>query len=127
MVLCYSALENLNDVAVFLVLIRILCRLLGCSHHIVCGFWIKRACILIDLYEIISLSRGMVPILQGYEDAGDFSVRERLKTSAHVNLIYYSCVGAIALCGVILLIFLRKNWLVSSLTKIIPFSVCRGP
>ncbi|XP_011087916.1 LMBR1 domain-containing protein 2 homolog A-like [Sesamum indicum] len=52
----------------------------------------------------------VVPIIQGYEDAGDFTIRERLKTSAHVNLIYYSCVGSIALCGVILLIILHKNW-----------------
>ncbi|KAI5661375.1 hypothetical protein M9H77_20698 [Catharanthus roseus] len=51
-----------------------------------------------------------VPIIQGYEDAGDFSVAERLKTSARVNLVYYSCVGSIALCGVILLIILHKNW-----------------
>ncbi|KAL3843773.1 hypothetical protein ACJIZ3_001176 [Penstemon smallii] len=56
------------------------------------------------------LTWGVVPILQGYEDAGDFSVRERLKTSAHVNLIYYLCVGSIALFGVILFIILRKNW-----------------
>ncbi|CAI9764483.1 unnamed protein product [Fraxinus pennsylvanica] len=55
----------------------------------------------------------VVPILQGYEDAGDFTVTERLKTSAHVNLIYYFCVGSIALCGLVLLIFLRKNWFVS--------------
>ncbi|KAL0384441.1 UNVERIFIED_CONTAM: LMBR1 domain-containing protein 2B [Sesamum radiatum] len=54
--------------------------------------------------------RVVVPIIQGYEDAGDFTIRERLKTSAHVNLIYYSCVGSIALCGVILLIILHKNW-----------------
>ena len=54
-----------------------------------------------------------MPILQGYEDAGDFTVAERLKTSAHVNLVYYLCVGSIALCGVILLIVLHKNWFVS--------------
>lgn len=63
-------------------------------------------------YETISLSRTAVPIIQGYEDAGDFSVAERLKTSARVNLVYYSCVGSIALCGVILLIILHKNWFV---------------
>lgn len=54
-----------------------------------------------------------MPIIQGYEDAGDFTVRERLKTSAHVNLIYYLIVGAIAFCGVILLIMFHKNWFVS--------------
>ncbi|KAL2513622.1 LMBR1-like membrane protein [Forsythia ovata] len=56
------------------------------------------------------LTWGVVPILQGYEDAGDFTVTERLKTSAHVNLIYYFCVGSIALCGLVLLVILRKNW-----------------
>ncbi|CAK9163146.1 unnamed protein product [Ilex paraguariensis] len=54
--------------------------------------------------------RAVVPIIQGYEDAGDFSVPERLKTSAHVNLVFYVCVGSIALCGVILHIILRKKW-----------------
>ncbi|GFP86778.1 lmbr1 domain-containing protein 2 homolog a [Phtheirospermum japonicum] len=49
-------------------------------------------------------------IWAGYEDAGDFTIRERLKTSAHVNLIYYICVGSIAFCGVIVLIILHKNW-----------------
>ncbi|KAK4438154.1 LMBR1 domain-containing protein 2A [Sesamum alatum] len=52
----------------------------------------------------------VVPIIQGYEDAGDFTIRERLKTSAQINLIYYSCVGSIALFGVILLIIFHKNW-----------------
>lgn len=65
-----------------------------------------------DNFGIISLSRAVVPILQGFEDAGDFSVAERLKTSAHVNLIHYLCVGSVALCGLILLIFLHTNWFV---------------
>lgn len=53
-----------------------------------------------------------MPVIQGYEDAGDFTIKERLRTSAHVNLIYYLCVGSIALCGVILLIILHKDWFV---------------
>ncbi|GAA0173446.1 hypothetical protein LIER_27062 [Lithospermum erythrorhizon] len=52
----------------------------------------------------------VVPIIQGYEDAGDFTVTERLRTSAHVNLVYYLCVGALGLCGIILLILLQKSW-----------------
>ncbi|KAL8521145.1 hypothetical protein ACS0TY_011624 [Phlomoides rotata] len=56
------------------------------------------------------LTWAAVPIIQGYEDAGDFTIRERLKTSAHVNLIYYLCVGSIALFGLILLIIFHKNW-----------------
>ncbi|XP_051117570.1 uncharacterized protein LOC127242177 isoform X2 [Andrographis paniculata] len=51
-----------------------------------------------------------VPLLQGYEDAGDFTMQERLKTSVHVNLIFYSIVGAIGIFGLILLISMRKNW-----------------
>ncbi|XP_052205972.1 uncharacterized protein LOC127810495 isoform X2 [Diospyros lotus] len=56
------------------------------------------------------LTWAVVPILQGYEDAGDFTVAERLKTSVRVNLVFYLCVGSIGLFGLILLIILRKNW-----------------
>ncbi|PWA73760.1 LMBR1-like membrane protein [Artemisia annua] len=60
------------------------------------------------------LTWAVVPILQGYEDAGDFTVKERLKTSIHVNLVFYLIVGAVAFCGLILLILLHRNWLVSA-------------
>ncbi|GFP95711.1 hypothetical protein PHJA_001715300 [Phtheirospermum japonicum] len=64
--------------------------------------------------KAVSLSSGAghigVHFYLGYEDARDFTIRERLKTSAHVNLIYYICVGSIAFCGVIMLIILHKNW-----------------
>ncbi|KAM3377520.1 LMBR1 domain-containing protein 2 A isoform X2 [Capsicum galapagoense] len=50
----------------------------------------------------------VVPILQGYEDAGDFTITERLKTSAHANLIFYLCVGAIGLFGLVLLIVVQE-------------------
>ncbi|XP_059648014.1 uncharacterized protein LOC132294249 isoform X2 [Cornus florida] len=56
------------------------------------------------------LTWAVVPIIQGYEDAGDFTVTERLKTSVHVNLVFYLCVGSVALFGLILLIMLHKNW-----------------
>ncbi|KAI3786658.1 hypothetical protein L1987_40517 [Smallanthus sonchifolius] len=56
------------------------------------------------------LTWAVVPILQGYEDAGDFTVSERLKTSIHVNLVFYLIVGAVGLFGLILLILLHKNW-----------------
>ncbi|KAK1439466.1 hypothetical protein QVD17_05284 [Tagetes erecta] len=52
----------------------------------------------------------VVPLIQGYEDAGDFSVRERLKTSIHVNLVFYLILGLIGLVGLILLIIMQKNW-----------------
>ncbi|KAJ9552110.1 hypothetical protein OSB04_016155 [Centaurea solstitialis] len=56
------------------------------------------------------LTWAVVPILQGYEDAGDFTVTERLKTSLHVNLVFYLLVGSVALIGLILLILLHHNW-----------------
>ncbi|KAG7977442.1 hypothetical protein I3843_05G032000 [Carya illinoinensis] len=52
----------------------------------------------------------VVPTIQGYEDAGDFTVTERLKTSIHTNLVFYLCLGAIGLFGLILLVLLQKNW-----------------
>ncbi|CAH1428863.1 unnamed protein product [Lactuca virosa] len=56
------------------------------------------------------LTWAVVPILQGYEDAGDFTVTERLKTSIHVNLVFYLILGVVALFGLTLLILLHKNW-----------------
>ncbi|KAM7479002.1 hypothetical protein LguiA_027215 [Lonicera macranthoides] len=56
------------------------------------------------------LSWSIVPILQGYEDAGDFTVTERLKTSLRHNLFFAMCVGSVSLCGLVLLVTLRKNW-----------------
>lgn len=64
--------------------------------------------------ETISLSRSIVPILQGYEDAGDFTVTERLKTSLRQNLFFAMCIGSVSLCGLVLLVTLRKNWYVRS-------------
>lgn len=54
-----------------------------------------------------------MPTIQGYEDAGDFTVTERLKTSIQANLVFYLCLGAIGLFGLILLILLQKNWFAS--------------
>ena len=56
------------------------------------------------------LSRAVVPLIQGFEDAGDFTVSERLKTSVHVNLVFYLVLGFIGLLGLILLIMLHRNW-----------------
>ncbi|KAL6554865.1 hypothetical protein OROGR_006123 [Orobanche gracilis] len=52
-----------------------------------------------------------VPLIQGYEDAGDFTMIERLKTSIHVNLVFYLVVGSIGLFGLILIITMHKNWI----------------
>ena len=59
--------------------------------------------------------RVVVPLIQGFEDAGDFTVSERLKTSLHVNLIFYVIVGSIGVFGIILLIMMRRQWLVLNL------------
>ncbi|XAR62267.1 hypothetical protein NMG60_11016966 [Bertholletia excelsa] len=56
------------------------------------------------------LTWAVVPLIQGFEDAGDFTVAERLKTSIHVNLIFYLIVGSVGVVGLILLISLNKNW-----------------
>ena len=61
----------------------------------------------------IYLNRAVVPTIQGYEDAGDFTVKERLKTSIHMNLLFYSIVGAIGLIGLILLLIMHRAWYVS--------------
>ncbi|KAF7839917.1 LMBR1 domain-containing protein 2-like protein A [Senna tora] len=52
----------------------------------------------------------VVPLIQGFEDAGDFSVSERLKTSLHVNLVFYLILASVGLVGLILLIAMHKNW-----------------
>ncbi|EPS72902.1 hypothetical protein M569_01845, partial [Genlisea aurea] len=52
-----------------------------------------------------------VPLMQGYEDSGDFTMVERLKTSIRVNLVFYLIIGSIGLFGLILIITLHKNWI----------------
>jgi hypothetical protein len=57
------------------------------------------------------LTWAIVPLLQGYEDAGDFTVSKRLKTSAHQNLVFYSAVGFVGGIGVLIMIFMNKlHW-----------------
>ncbi|CAI8598199.1 unnamed protein product [Vicia faba] len=56
------------------------------------------------------LTWAVVPLIQGFEDAGDFTVSERLKTSVHVNLVFYLIVGSIGLFGIILLIMMHRSW-----------------
>ncbi|KFK25335.1 hypothetical protein AALP_AA8G099400 [Arabis alpina] len=56
------------------------------------------------------LTWAVVPLIQGYEDAGDFTVSERLKTSVHANLVFYLILGFIGLLGLILLIMMHRNW-----------------
>ncbi|KAG7535559.1 LMBR1-like membrane protein [Arabidopsis thaliana x Arabidopsis arenosa] len=56
------------------------------------------------------LTWAVVPLIQGFEDAGDFTVSERLKTSVHVNLVFYLVLGFIGLLGLILLVMMHRNW-----------------
>lgn len=56
------------------------------------------------------LTWAVVPLIQGFEDAGDFTVTERLKASIHINLLFYLIVGSVGLCGLILLLIMGKMW-----------------
>lgn len=59
-------------------------------------------------WSTFSLTWVVVPILQGYEDAGDFTITERLKSSAHANLVFYLCIGVMGLFGLVLLIVVQE-------------------
>ena len=48
--------------------------------------------------------RLIIPIMQGYEDAGDFTARDRLRTSIRGNLMLIGIVGAIAVVGIAILL-----------------------
>ncbi|PIA52027.1 hypothetical protein AQUCO_01000127v1 [Aquilegia coerulea] len=61
-------------------------------------------------WSTFALTWAVVPTIQGYEDAGDFTMVERLKTSLHANLVFYLIVGSIGLVGLILLITMHRNW-----------------
>ncbi|XP_022744628.1 LMBR1 domain-containing protein 2 homolog A isoform X8 [Durio zibethinus] len=64
----------------------------------------------LSYWSTFLLTWAVVPTIQGYEDAGDFTMAERLKTSIHGNLVFYLCVGSIGLVGLILFIIFHKNW-----------------
>ncbi|XP_078157297.1 LMBR1-like membrane protein [Carex rostrata] len=63
----------------------------------------------LSYWSTFILTWAVVPLIQGYEDAGDFTVKERLKTSIHANLVFYSIVGSIGLVGLILLIIMQRD------------------
>ncbi|XP_054815399.1 uncharacterized protein LOC129315595 isoform X2 [Prosopis cineraria] len=56
------------------------------------------------------LTWAVVPLIEGFEDAGDFTVSERLKTSLYVNLVFYLLLGAVGLVGLVFLIMMHKTW-----------------
>ncbi|KAI5386010.1 uncharacterized protein LOC127101390 isoform X1 [Lathyrus oleraceus] len=64
----------------------------------------------LSYWSTFLLTWAVVPLLQGYEDAGDFTVKARLRTSLHGNLVFYLSLGSVALSGLILLIALNKFW-----------------
>lgn len=64
----------------------------------------------LSYWSTFLLTWAVVPTIQGYEDAGDFTAKARLRTSIHGNLVFYLCLGSVALIGLILLITLHKDW-----------------
>ncbi|KAJ3695835.1 hypothetical protein LUZ60_001212 [Juncus effusus] len=64
----------------------------------------------LSYWSTFILTWAVVPLIQGYEDAGDFTVKDRFRTSIHSNLLFYSIVGSIGLFGLILLIIMHHNW-----------------
>ncbi|KAI0495307.1 hypothetical protein KFK09_025457 [Dendrobium nobile] len=61
-------------------------------------------------WSTFALTWVVVPTIQGYEDAGDFTVKERLKTSIHVNLVFYLILGVIGFLGLLLLLIMHRSW-----------------
>ncbi|XP_054800277.1 uncharacterized protein LOC129304592 isoform X2 [Prosopis cineraria] len=56
------------------------------------------------------LTWAVVPTIQGYEDAGDFTVKARLKTSIHGNLVFYLSIGLVGFLGLMLLVIFHTDW-----------------
>ena len=86
--------------------------------HVFCGFlyviWLCNSLVyrfLFFLCFLISLSRAIIPTIQGYEDAGYFSVIERLKASLRENFFFHLVMGTVSLIGLILLIIMHRTWL----------------
>lgn len=82
---------------------------LSCGQSVSCGS--KTGINLLwswSYWSTFCLTWLIVPLLQGYEDAGDFTFSQRLKTSIHVNLVFYLSVGSVGLLGVAILLLLQK-------------------
>ncbi|XP_074333183.1 uncharacterized protein LOC141671015 [Apium graveolens] len=77
--------------------------IIGHENSVISFFWSW------SYWSTFLLTWLVAPLIQGYEDAGDFTMMERLKTSIHVNLIFYFIVGSIGLFGLVLLFTLRKK------------------
>ncbi|XP_047333996.1 LMBR1 domain-containing protein 2 homolog A-like [Impatiens glandulifera] len=77
--------------------------LIGLHYGVISFFWSW------SYWSTFLLTWAVAPIMQGYEDSGDFTVSERLKTSVHENLVFYVCVGSIGLFGLILVVVLQHG------------------
>ncbi|KAF7803754.1 LMBR1 domain-containing protein 2-like protein A-like [Senna tora] len=64
----------------------------------------------LSYWSTFLLTWAVVPTIQGYEDAGDFTVKARLKTSIHGNLVFYLSLGSVGLVGLILLVSFHQDW-----------------
>eukprot|EP00271_Cylindrocystis_brebissonii_P006458 TRINITY_DN19250_c0_g1_i1.p1 TRINITY_DN19250_c0_g1~~TRINITY_DN19250_c0_g1_i1.p1 ORF type:complete len:937 (-),score=163.36 TRINITY_DN19250_c0_g1_i1:569-3379(-) len=51
----------------------------------------------------------IIPMMSGYEDAADFTMSKRLKSSLRGNLIFYCSVGGVAVVGAIVMVA-TKQW-----------------
>lgn len=83
------------------------------AKHVQCGSRIAIVCMWsLAYWSAFFLTWAIIPIIQGYEDAGDFTVKERFKTSARNNLIFYVSVGVIGVIGIIILLAMDKmSWM----------------
>ncbi|XP_028790134.1 LMBR1 domain-containing protein 2 homolog A-like, partial [Neltuma alba] len=64
----------------------------------------------LSYWSTFLLTWAVVPTIQGYEDAGDFTVKARLKTSIHGNLVFYLSIGLVSLLGLMLLVIFHTDW-----------------
>ena len=65
----------------------------------------------------------MLPLFQLYSDAGDFTVKERLKTSAKENAMFMGLVAGLGVAGVFILVITRGISFASIISGVIAISV----
>lgn len=90
---------------------------------------------LVVLYEIPYFATQLLtwlllPFFQLYSDAGDFTVKERLKTSAKENAMFYGIVASLGIVSVFILVVTRGISFASivsgGIAISVSFSVCSG-
>ena len=84
---------------------------------------------LVVLYEIPYFATQvltwlLLPFFQLYSDAGDFTVKERLKTSAKENAMFMGSVAGLGIVGVFILVVTRGISFASIVSGAIAISVC---